>query len=161
MRVRARCTGQRQLPAVDGQQSKAVKGCYRVGMGPLNIRSHRNGFHSLTVLTQLKRIKLFSRFSRSANTYQKAGATALLNLMPAGQSQLSLFSAEGAASSVSRDRLLEVMDRINRDMGRETLWTAAQGLTAAEREDSWRMQRGSLSPAYTTRWEELPRVKAG
>ena len=84
----------------------------------------------------------------------------LLNLTPAGQSQLSLFSAEGAASSVSRDRLLEVMDRINREMGRETLWTAAQGLTAAEREDSWRMQRGTLSPDYTTRWDQLPSVRA-
>ena len=43
----------------------------------------------------------------------------LLNLTPAGPGQVSLFSAEGAASSVSRDRLLEVMDRINLEMGRE------------------------------------------
>ncbi len=52
------------------------------------------------------------------------------------------------------------MDRINRDLGRETLWTAAQGLTHREREDSWRMKRGTLSPAYTTRWDQLPCVKA-
>jgi DNA polymerase V len=91
--------------------------------------------------------------------YQKAGVM-LLNLTPAGQGQLSLFAAPSAASA-QRERLLEVMDRINRDLGRDTLWTAAQGLTHQEREDSWRMQRGSLSPAYTTRWDQLPRVMAG
>jgi DNA polymerase V len=90
--------------------------------------------------------------------YQKAGVM-LLNLTPAGQGQLSLFAAPSAASA-QRERLLEVMDRINREMGRDTLWTAAQGLTQQEREDSWRMQRGSLSPAYTTRWADLPRVMA-
>ena len=90
--------------------------------------------------------------------YQKAGVM-LLNLLPAGQGQLSLFTAPTAATE-QRERLLDVMDRINRDMGRDTLWTAAQGLTAAERKDSWRMQRGTLSPAYTTRWADLPRVMA-
>jgi DNA polymerase V len=82
----------------------------------------------------------------------------LLNLTPAGPGQLSLFPAAVAGSSAQRDRLLEVMDRINRAMGRETLWTAAQGITHHESEDSWRMQRGNLSPAYTTRWDQLPRV---
>jgi hypothetical protein len=52
------------------------------------------------------------------------------------------------------------MDGLNRDMGRETVWTASQGLTRKEKEDSWRMKRGTLSPAYTTRWKELPQVLA-
>lgn len=91
--------------------------------------------------------------------YQKAGVM-LLNLTPADREQLSLFPATEAAAPVHRERLLAVMDRINRELGRQTLWTAAQGGARRERADSWRMQRGNLSPAYTTRWEELPMVRA-
>jgi hypothetical protein len=77
-----------------------------------------------------------------------------LHLMPADQDQLSLSAAPTAASE-QRERLLEVMDRINREMGRDTPWIAAQALTHQEREASWRMQRGTLSPAYTTRWADV------
>ena len=100
-----------------------------------------------------------TRIYKSEYRYQKAGVM-LLNLRPTDQGQLSLFPTL-TATTAQRERLLEVMDRINRDLGRDTLWTAAQGLTQQEREDGWRMQRGNLSPAYTTRWAEIPRVVAG
>ncbi len=113
--------------------------------------------HDTLVLTQAA-LRGLARIYQPKYRYQKAGVM-LLNLRPAGHGQLSLFAAPTAATA-QREQLLEVMDRINRDMGRDTLWTAAQGLTAAERKDSWRMQRGTLSPAYTTRWADLPRVMA-
>lgn len=114
--------------------------------------------HDTLVLTHAA-LKGLQRIYQPEYRYQKAGVM-LLNLMPAGQGQLSLFAMPTAATA-QRERLLEVMDRINRDLGRDTLWTAAQGLTHQEKEDSWRMQRGTLSPAYTTRWADLPRVLAG
>ena len=52
--------------------------------------------------------------------------------------------------------LMRVLDAINRNMGRDTLWLAGQGLTQRERQDSWRMNRKNLSPAYTTQWSDLP-----
>ena len=91
--------------------------------------------------------------------YQKAGVM-LLNLEPKGQGQLSLFDVSHTAAGEKRDKLLALMDGLNRDMGRETIWTASQGLTRKEKNDSWRMKRGTLSPAYTTRWSDLPTVVA-
>jgi DNA polymerase V len=91
--------------------------------------------------------------------YQKAGVM-LLNLEPKGQGQRSLFDTAHTEAGEKREKLLALMDGLNRDMGRETIWTASQGLTHKEKEDSWRMKRGTLSPAYTTRWRDLPRVMA-
>ena len=91
--------------------------------------------------------------------YQKAGVM-LLNLEPKGQGQLSLFDVSHTEAGEKRDKLLAIIDGLNRDMGRETIWTASQGLTRKEKEDSWRMKRGTLSPAYTTNWKELPQVLA-
>jgi hypothetical protein len=53
----------------------------------------------------------------------------LLNLAPKGQGQLSLFDVSHTAAGEKRDKLLAIIDGLNRDMGRETLWTASQGLT--------------------------------
>jgi hypothetical protein len=51
---------------------------------------------------------------------------------------------------------MRVLDAIQRNMGRDTLCLAGQGLTQQERQDSWRMNRKNLSPAYRTRWADLP-----
>jgi len=113
--------------------------------------------HDTLVLTRAA-LGGLQRMYKPQYRYQKAGVM-LLNLLPANQGQLSLFT-EPTVATQQRERLLEVMDMINRDKGRDTLWTAAQGLTQQERKDSWRMQRGNLSPAYTTRWADVPRVMA-
>lgn len=91
--------------------------------------------------------------------YQKAGVM-LLELTPLRTGPVSLFQENGTARSEGRSQLLQVMDTINREMGRGTLWTAAQGQARIERETRWRMKRERLSPAYTTRWEALPKVRA-
>lgn len=97
---------------------------------------------------------------REGFRYQKTGVL-LGDLQPAGHTQADLFESWTASSQQPRTQLLDTMDRINRQMGRETLWTAAQGLTALERtQGRWRMNRDHLSPAYTTRWSDLPKVSA-
>ena len=92
---------------------------------------------------------------RAGYRYQKAGVM-LLDIASADQGQQSLF--DGADDAVRPDRLqlMRVLDDINRNMGRDTLWLAGQGLTQRERADSWRMNRKNLSPAYTTQWSDLP-----
>jgi DNA polymerase V len=94
------------------------------------------------------------RIFRAGPAYQKAGVL-LLDLVPTGFAQGSLFAAipGDPARSV---RLMKALDRINREFGRGTLRYASEAIS-----DSWRMRARLKSPAYTTRWKDLPTVKAG
>jgi DNA polymerase V len=87
------------------------------------------------------------RIYRPGFTYQKAGV-ALLSLSDAGTPQLALFSKVRDNTT-----LMNVMDQINAVWGRGTLRSAAEG---TRRE--WKMKRERMSPAYTTRWDQLPEV---
>jgi len=49
---------------------------------------------------------------------------------------------------------MALMDKLNQ-RGRGTLYFAGQGIQQA-----WQMKREMLSPRYTTRWSDLPIVKA-
>lgn len=77
--------------------------------------------------------------------YQKAGVV-LMNLMDASTVQMNLFS-----KAKDHSRLMRVVDQINDNWGKGTLHLAAEGV----RKD-WSMKREKKSPAYTTRWTELP-----
>ena len=91
--------------------------------------------------------------------YQKAGVM-LLDLAPAGTRQRSMFElVETRPATRNREQLMATLDRINREMGRDTVWLATQGRgnTSAQR---WAMKRNGLTAAYTTRWDQLPTVKA-
>ena len=52
-------------------------------------------------------------------------------------------------------RLMDALDRVNRTFGRQTLRFASEAIG-----EQWRTRARLRSPAYTTRWNELPRVKA-
>ncbi|THD50495.1 translesion error-prone DNA polymerase V subunit UmuC [Enterobacteriaceae bacterium ML5] len=51
------------------------------------------------------------------------------------------------------DALMHAIDRIN-TTGMSKVWFAGQGI-----DKGWKMKRDMLSPAYTTRWSELPNAK--
>jgi len=85
--------------------------------------------------------------------YRKAGVM-LLDLAPADRVQPSLFRDE-ATDTPRRRRLLETVDALNRRAGSGTVRYAAEGTRRA-----WRMKQQHRSPAYTTRWGELPVVRA-
>jgi DNA polymerase V len=89
------------------------------------------------------------RIYRSGYAYQKAGVM-LMDLHPAGQTQGVLFGT----TSADRPELMQVIDRANARWGRGTLKLAAEGVIKP-----WQMKRERVSPAYTTRWEDLPRVR--
>ncbi len=53
-----------------------------------------------------------------------------------------------------RKQLMDTIDKLNRKFGQDTLFYASSGL-----QKDWQMRRAKLSPAYTTRWPDLPKVK--
>ena len=52
------------------------------------------------------------------------------------------------------DRLMKIIDTLNSSIGKDSVFHASQG-TRKE----WKMKRKSLSPCYTTKWENIPIVK--
>ncbi|PKO70914.1 MAG: DNA polymerase V subunit UmuC [Betaproteobacteria bacterium HGW-Betaproteobacteria-14] len=90
------------------------------------------------------------RLYKPGYAYQKAGVM-LLDLSDARYTQGALFEADRGNPA-----LMRVMDRINGLWGHGTLRLAAEGVPASNRD--WRMRRGMMSPCYTTRWADIPRV---
>ncbi len=82
--------------------------------------------------------------------YMKAGI-GLLELSPKRHQQLDLFSPE---QSVKTDQLMAVMDKINRQYGRNSIYLAAEGM-----HKKWAMRQAYRSPAYTSRWEDIPLIQ--
>lgn len=93
------------------------------------------------------------RIFRKGYRYQKAGVL-LLDLTRCGPTQGDLFTPSDPAREDRSRRLMRTMDAVNRRMGRGTVFHAAQGVNGR-----WRMKAGNLSPAYTTRWSDLPRAR--
>jgi DNA polymerase V len=92
------------------------------------------------------------RIYRAGFRYQKAGVT-LAHLGPAGIGQGELFG-EQAMPEAAPSRLMATLDEINLRMGHGALRLASEGAN-----QEWKMKRGNMSPAYTTRWEELRVVR--
>ena len=84
---------------------------------------------------------------RSGYSYKKAGVL-LLDLEHGGYRQLHLFNEGNRAK---HERLADAMEELTAAYGPRAAFLAAQGI-----ERSWSMQRKSLTPRYTTRWNELP-----
>ena len=87
--------------------------------------------------------------------YKKA-AVMLSELQPEGQRQACLW--EDAADEAGRERsrrLMGVLDEVNARFGRGAVQLGALGIKPV-----WTMKRGRVSPRYTTRWEDVPKVDA-
>ena len=91
------------------------------------------------------------RIYRDGFRYQKAGVM-LSDITPEGISQGELFASQPITPKASK--LMSTLDQINRKMGEGVLKLASDGV-----EQEWKMKRGNKSPAYTTRWDELPIVR--
>lgn len=89
---------------------------------------------------------------RPGYRYQRAGVL-LPDLAPAGTEQVSLFAGEAEEAGRS-ERLMQVMDEINRVYGRHTLRYAGEELS-----NNWQMRQRLKSPSYTTDWRELGYAK--
>lgn len=83
--------------------------------------------------------------------YQKAGVM-LGDFYSQGVAQLNLFDEN--APRENSQKLMDVLDRLNAEDGRGTLYFAGQGI-----QQQWQMKREMLSPRYTTRYADLLKVK--
>lgn len=94
--------------------------------------------------------ELLRSIYRAGYGYKKAGIL-LGDFEQRGTQQQALFDAP---SDPRHERLMEVLDRVNRHYGHGALKTAGEG------EKPFQMNREHVSRRYTTEWSELLTVKA-
>ncbi|EBX0326831.1 DNA polymerase V subunit UmuC [Salmonella enterica subsp. enterica serovar Ago] len=92
-------------------------------------------------------VKALDSIWLDGHRYAKAGVM-LNDFTPSGVSQLNLFDEEQPRTQ--SDELMKVLDRINHS-GKGKIWFAGRGIAP-----EWQMKRDMLSPAYTTRWSDIP-----
>lgn len=92
---------------------------------------------------------IFRRIWRAGYRYMKAGVM-LADFYEHGVFQQDLFRVDN--SKVNSKALMAVVDSINQS-GLGNVFFASQGVSP-----QWSMKRDHLSPAYTTKWEDLPNV---
>ncbi len=103
---------------------------------------------------------------RSGFRYAKAGAV-LSELQPAGheQGELDLFSASDEQPATPapdpRARLMAAMDTLNNRFGRDSVRIGSTTMASRNAEvAAWATKQERRSPRYTTRWDEMPVVRA-
>ncbi|EGC6330207.1 Y-family DNA polymerase [Salmonella enterica] len=92
-------------------------------------------------------VKALDSIWLDGHRYAKAGVM-LNDFTPSGVSQLNLFDEDQPRAQ--SNELMKVLDRINHS-GKGKIWFAGRGIAP-----EWQMKRDMLSPAYTTRWSDIP-----
>ena len=92
-------------------------------------------------------MRTLDRIWLDGRRYMKAGIM-LDDFTPSGVSQLNLF--DDAQPRANSAQLMKVLDGINQS-GLGNVWFAGQGVST-----EWKMKREMLSPAWTTRWDDIP-----
>ncbi len=95
-------------------------------------------------------LALLQRLYKEGYRYKKAGVM-LSGIAASRDLQMNLFLDERERGS---SLLMETVDKVNRSHGSGTLFYASAGT-----DRPWSMRREFLSPAYTTRWEDLVVIK--
>ena len=103
---------------------------------------------------------------RAGIRYARAGAV-LSDLRPVGQEQgeLDLFAAleqePPAPAERARAKLMSAMDALNNRFGRDSVRLGATAAASHGAEvRAWATKQERRSPRYTTRWDEMPVVRA-
>ncbi len=93
---------------------------------------------------------LFDSIWKDGYRYAKSGVM-LGDFCEQTNIQHDLFADHSALAD--SDRLMTAIDRINQN-SRSKIWFAGQRPA-----EDWFMKRANLSPAYTTRWSDIPKVR--
>ncbi|MEL7459189.1 MAG: DUF4113 domain-containing protein, partial [Pseudomonadota bacterium] len=101
----------------------------------------------VTQITKVVSELTHSLFSEGVRFY-KVGV-GLLDLVDGRQEQADLFNP-----TPNNAPLMSVFDGLNQRYGQNTMFLGAQGI-----EQKWQMRRQMLTPQYTTRWADLPKVQ--
>lgn len=94
-------------------------------------------------------VKALERIWLGDHRYARAGIM-LNNFTPNGVSQLNLF--DEIPPRPTSNELMKVVDGINHS-GLGKIWFAGRGIAP-----EWKMKREMLSPAFTTRWADIPKA---
>ena len=86
------------------------------------------------------------RIYKKGYVYKKAGII-VSDFVPEEEVQQNMFDHTDRKKHAS---LMKVMDRLNKDYGKETVRVASQGFSHC-----WKLRQEKLSHRYTTRWNEL------
>jgi DNA polymerase V len=140
----------------EGQKAKVVTVFIRTGMFNPNERHYANAATGMLVtpsddtrdLLELSG-RLLNHIWREGFRYAKGGVM-LSDFCDARLCQPDLFNTHARPDAMA---LMSVLDRINQ-RGLGPVFFAGQGV-----QRSWAMKREQLSPAYTTRWRDIPSVK--
>ena len=110
-----------------------------------------NPTDDLRIITKFAK-KCLSRIYKAGYYYKKAGVC-LENLIPNHSRQMDLFHQPSDEDLQKTEQLMAVFDKINQKYGKSTIRLAAEGYSKP-----WAMRAEMKSPAYTTRWSDIPRV---
>lgn len=112
---------------------------------PLELTTATDSTREIVALS----LRLLERIYRQGFGYKKCGVI-VGEIVPKAQVQASLFDR------MDRDtdsKLMKAMDAINSVMGQDRVRLASAGFGK-----EWRMRRERLSPCYTTKFAEIPRI---
>ena len=90
--------------------------------------------------------------------YQKAGVV-VLDLIPQQVIQMGLFEGGEWRAESGREKQMELMkavDEVNKVLGKDRVRLGVQDYGSR-----WRLKQEHMSPSWTTRFEQLPKAKAG
>ena len=140
------------VPALDAQQGRDPPiAIAAILTGQMNDRGGEQFFIIGDVRLNVVRAALaaLKHIYREALAYKRGGVM-LLDLVEAGQAQVSLFDTQEPRD----DKLIEAFDAINDRLGPGTIQFGPPAQAAA-----WRSSNAFRSSFYTTRWEDIPKVK--
>lgn len=88
--------------------------------------------------------------------YQKAGVTLMAIANTADSDKYRMFQTPEEQNAndrkaEARQNLMNVLDALHRDLGRDSIVFASEGL-----KQEWQSRQERKSPAYTTNWSEIP-----
>lgn len=95
-------------------------------------------------------MQLLKRIWREGYSYNKAGVM-LSDFYSHNTYQPGLF--DEVTKRPNSEKLMTILDEINKS-GLGRVFLARQGMS-----NTWRIKRDHLSPAYTTRWSDIPQVR--
>ncbi|MFS9519714.1 Y-family DNA polymerase [Legionella pneumophila] len=110
-----------------------------------------NPTDDLRLITKMAK-RCLQRIFKPGYYYKKAGVC-LEDLIPKNPRQLDMFYQPSDEHLNHTEQLMAVFDQINQKYGRSTIRLAAEGYSKP-----WAMRAELKSPAYTTRWSDLPRA---
>jgi DNA polymerase V len=102
-----------------------------------------------TLITHIAQ-NCIQKMYRPNKRFMKTGI-GLIELTGKNPRQLDLLHK---GQSVKTDRLMQVLDKVNKNYGRGSVFLGAEGV-----QKKWHMRQDFTSPAYTTRWSDLPIIK--